>query len=1349
MATPTLIGHIEPFQLGSDDWDQYTERLEQYFLANGIPEDKRVAAFVTIVGGKTYSLMSNILAPRKPPDLPYADLVAAMKAHLKPKPLVIVERFQFHRRNQAESESVSEYVAELRKLADRCVFGEYLEQALRDRLVCGLRNEAIQRRLLTLPDLTLKKAFETAHGMEVAQKQASELQISAKIQPSTVQYVKKTPAKQPSVTSPTSRPASTSPCYRCGKSNHPPDKCFYKRQQCRACKGYGHIAKMCKRAGRTDFLQGGVDADDDTPEEEPLDESEMPLMNIQVVKPMSSPSGLMIEMVIDGKPLSMELDTGASVSIISEDVWKGKFRNRPLDPSAVRLKTYTGQRIKVLGQRTVMAEYGEDKHRLPLIVVEGSGPSLFGRNWLDQIRLDWGSIKSIRSQLDELLSKHQVVFKRELGTLKGMQAGLELKPGAQPRFYKARSVPYALKEAIEQDLCRLEQLGIIEKVNCSEWATPVVPVPKSDGSVRLCGDYKITINPELRVDQYPMPTAEDLFATLAGGKIFSKLDLSQAYQQVLLEPDSRKYVTVSTHKGLYRYTRLPFGVASAPAMFQQIMERVLQGIPNVVVYLDDILVTGKDEPEHLLLLGQVLSRLEEHGLRLKREKCYFMDHAVDYLGYHVDGEGLHPMASKVSAIVEAPEPQDVKELRAFLGLVNYYGKFIRQLATLTQPLNQLLCKGTPWKWNKACQVAFKQLKTRLASSEVLVHYDVKLPIRLDCDASAYGVGAVLSHVFPDGSERPIAYASRTLSQAERNYAQIEKEGLALIYGVKKFHKFIYGRRFTLVTDHQPLLAILGSKKSLPTLAAARLQRWAIFLLGYQYDLEFRSTQQHCNADGFSRLPLTGMETESLGKEAVTLNLHQIESLPLTTRQIREATSKEVILSRVLDYTMNGWPNEPAENVKAYHRCRLELSVEAGCLLRGMRVVVPKVLRSQVLNELHASHLGMVRMKGLARSRVWWPDIGRDIEQVVHNCDSCQQLQRQPPPTRLHPWPWPTGPWERIHVDFAGPFLGSMFFVIVDAYSKWLEVIEMSSTTAGKTVSVLRHLFARYGLPQVLVSDNGPQFTAAEFSDFMLANGIRHLRGAPYHPASNGEAERFVQTFKQSMLRGKNDKGTVAQKLAQFLLINHTTPHATTGVPPAELFMKRQLRTRLDVFRPSVKEHVERKQQEQRRCHDQRARDRTFEMGQLVLVRNLRDGPKWVYGRIHERVGSISYKVEVGDQLWMRHADQLLAYHGSPDSCTLGSAVEEEPVESGSLADNVPENLAISVPEPVAPSLPNIPSESEGDLVRVPMEQVSLPEHAGEASPPSTSLAATPPQIVGKQYPRRIRHPPERFEPSFQ
>ena len=224
--------------------------------------------------------------------------------------------------------------------------------------------------------------------------------------------------------------------------------------------------------------------------------------------------------------------------------------------------------------------YGEQVCRLPLVVVGGCGPSLFGLNWLRQITLDWGSIKAVRTELDQLLQKHEVVFRKELGTLKGIEAHLEVDAQAVPRFFKPRSVPYAIKGAIEQDLERLEQMGVIGKVQYSDWAAPLVPVEKADRTLWICGDYKVTVNPVLLVDQYPMPTPEDLFATLAGGKHFTKLDLSQAYQQVLLDQGSRRYVTINTHKGLYRYNRLSFGVASAPALFQQIMERILQGIPG-------------------------------------------------------------------------------------------------------------------------------------------------------------------------------------------------------------------------------------------------------------------------------------------------------------------------------------------------------------------------------------------------------------------------------------------------------------------------------------------------------------------------------------------------------------------------------------------------------------------------------------------------------------------------------------------------------------------------------------------------------------------------------------------------
>ena len=726
MAT-TIIGQVEAFQSGVDDWEQYTERLEQYFVANDIVDaGKKLAVFLTVVGTKTYALLSDLLAPDKPATKSYKELVGVLKAHWKPKPVIIAERFHFHQRTQHEGEDVASFMAALRRLADKCAFGTHLEEALRDRLVCGLRSTDTQRKLLTKDGLTLKSAYETAYGLQAADRRASELQaLKAAASPSGgagaagVNVVAPVPAGDKKTPGTTESPA----CYRCGKTTHLPDNCYFRKQKCRACGKLGHIARMCRSKKQPQGRKGSqrVAFVGDPGEDSVLSDSEdIPLLNIQAVKPMLSKPGIMLDITVDARPLQMELDTGASVSIISERTWSTALGSPSLTKSDIRLKTYTGQNLKVVGQKIATVRYGSQERQLPLIVVAGNGPSLFGRNWLGELQLDWGHIKKVVAPLEQLLQEYEEVFRPELGTLRGIQAKLEVKPDARPRFHKPRSVPYAIKGAIERDLERLEKIGVLEKVKYSDWAAPIVPVPKSDGGIRICGDYKVTINPQLEVHQYPVPTAEDLFATLSGGQTFSKLDLSQAYQQVVLEPTSRKYVTISTHKGLYQYNRLPFGVASAPAVFQEIMEKVLQGIPGVVVYLDDILVTGRTEEEHLDHLREVLDRLKQHGLRVKRSKCRFLAPSVDYLGYRIDREGLHALPDKIAAMVEAPAPTNVTELRAFLGLVNYYGKFISQLSSVTYPLNRLLCKRAPWAWDKACQKAFVQLKSQLASTSVLV-----------------------------------------------------------------------------------------------------------------------------------------------------------------------------------------------------------------------------------------------------------------------------------------------------------------------------------------------------------------------------------------------------------------------------------------------------------------------------------------------------------------------------------------------------------------------------------------------------------------------------------------------------
>ena len=341
------------------------------------------------------------------------------------------------------------------------------------------------------------------------------------------------------------------------------------------------------------------------------------------------------------------------------------------------------------------------------------------------------------------------MFSDELGTFTGPKVKLITDPQVTPKFYKPRSLPYAMRDKVEQQLKSLQAAGIIEPIQSCDWAAPIVSVLKRDKKTTcLCGDYRLTVNQAVKVDQYPIPKIKDLLAKIAGGKYFTSLDMSQAYQQLPLHEDSKKLVTINTHKGLFVYTCLPFGVSSARGIFQRTIKNLLQDIPDVLIYLHDILVVGKTPEEHCHTLAEVLSRLSKAGLRLKRDKYTFMATSVLCLGYLIDAEGIHPTQAKVKAIREARAPKNVSELKAYLSMLTYCSKFLPNLATVLAPLYSLLQKDTHWTWKTTHAEALQQSKDTLTSSSVLTHYNPDFKLTLACDASPYWLGAVLSHPYP-------------------------------------------------------------------------------------------------------------------------------------------------------------------------------------------------------------------------------------------------------------------------------------------------------------------------------------------------------------------------------------------------------------------------------------------------------------------------------------------------------------------------------------------------------------------------------------------------------------------------
>ena len=460
----------------------------------------------------------------------------------------------------------------------------------------------------------------------------------------------------------------------------------------------------------------------------------------------------------------------------------------------------------------------------------------------------------------------------------------------------------------------------------SQWAAPIVAVRKANGSIRLCADFSTGLNDSLMLHRHPLPTMDDVFTKLNGGTVFSQIDFAEAYHQVEVTEKGKELLTINTHKGLFRYNRLPFGVKSAPGIFQQIIDTMITGLDGVAAYLDDVIVTGRTNEEHNTNLEALFDRILNYGFRIRIEKCHLLMTEITYLGNVISAAGRRPDPKKIDAIIHMPPPKDVGQVRTFLGLISYYSSFVPRMRNLRAPLDALLKKDTVFQWSESCQWAFDETKKILLSDLLLTHYNPNQPIVVAADASEYGIGAVISHRYSDGTEKAIAHASRALTPAEKKYGQIEKEGLALVFAVRKFHRYIYGRHFTLLTDHQPLLAIFGNKKGIPSYTANRLQRWALTLLAYDFKIEYCRTTSFGQADTLSRLigPHKTSEEDTLiatiNQDINSLYINAVKQLPVSNKEICDATKTDNELNPLLQYVKTGKWNEN----KALKTSKLEL-----------------------------------------------------------------------------------------------------------------------------------------------------------------------------------------------------------------------------------------------------------------------------------------------------------------------------------------------------------------------------------------------------------------------------------------
>ena len=481
-------------------------------------------------------------------------------------------------------------------------------------------------------------------------------------------------------------------------------------------------------------------------------------------------------------------------------------------------------------------------------------------------------------------------------------------------------VPFALRDDLVKGYEEGIAKGVWKLLQCNKYGTPVVPIRKahSSGSLKpklqICGDYSVGINDQLEDHRHPLPLPEGLMQKLGGGFEYTKTDLADAYNQIQLAPESQRRLALSTHRGVLLQQRLPLGIKSVPGYFQEIMENLTSDLPGVAVFQDDMLVSGQDANDHLSNLKRSLTRLNDKGLNFCRDRCQFAQPSVEYLGHTLLAEGISK-GSKIEAVLKMPPPTDVSSLKSFLGSVQVYWRFILNLASMAEPLYRLTKKATPWKWEDEEKAAFEHLKNVLSSDQVLVHFDPNKTLVLACDASNVGIGAVLVHHYPDGSERPIVTISKTLTAAERNYSQIHKEALCIIFGLKKFYQYLYGRPFILVIDHKPLTALFSPKKGTPLLAANKQARWALWLNQFDYTFKYRKTADHGSADALSRLPsgddinFNREESDEDMDMVCAIKVLSLQIQPVDANILHQESQKDPVISTVMRYFQERSPSK--------------------------------------------------------------------------------------------------------------------------------------------------------------------------------------------------------------------------------------------------------------------------------------------------------------------------------------------------------------------------------------------------------------------------------------------------------
>lgn len=966
-------------------------------------------------------------------------------------------------------------------------------------------------------------------------------------------------------------------------------------------------------------------------------------------------------------------------------------RRQPILKPSVELCSLTGHSLDVLGETELSEERGG---ALKVIVVEGlphaailGMDALEGNSIINMYTnvLDWRhndyKMKPFRSSheiaslgseppiikgalIESVVKEYEHIFSAKNEPI-GCHPGTSMRilTSGGPIKQRAYRAPLAKRHLIEKEIQDMLEAGII-RPSSSPWASPCLLVPKKDGSIRFCVDYS-KLNSITKKDSYPIPLIKDIFDQLQGATVFCTLDLRSGYWQIpVAEEDIEKTAFIS-HCGLFEFNRMPFGLTNAPSVFQRTMEKVLSGLIGVccLIYIDDIVIFGKDEKEVAENTRKVFEKLDQSGFKLKPSKCAFGLEEIKLLGYIIDKNGVRADPDKVKAIAELGQPTEVPEVRSFLGMTGYYRPCMADYAHISEPLVALTRKHVQFTWGPTQRQAFNALKNLLTSKQVMAHPQLDKPYKLFTDACDYAIGAILCQDDEQGIERPVVYLSKQLSATQRRWATIEKEAYGVVYALRQLRPYLWGATFRVFTDHKPLTSLFTKE-----MTNTKIQRWQVLLAEYGAKVEYRKGKHNIRADMLSRIKkreeIATFDTADWVREEDEIDEDPGLSLPIIHDNLNlEEVGQE-------QQTIDEWTetNDPDSSYDVIKGVLYSSKKPHQFAAEYPRLVLPPSARKSVIMRAHTEvgHMGALKTLRKVQEAYVWSGMKPDIESELKKCATCIAHNRKQIHLPMGEMPIASAPAQIIGADLIGPFVRSpegnaYVLTVIDHCTGWGEAYPIPRKTNEAVWSKFRkEYFPRHGYPEVLITDQGQEFNALEFRQYLAGVGVKHHRTTPYNPQSNGKSERYNKTFKEIVNKLTNNRRDEWEdQIGAALTAYNNATSTVTGHTPFFLMYGRQARAplskmlhpaepltgRLELLSDALKSArvlTEDSRKYNRERLAQKANSGQLSVGDSVVIKaqeplttTSRWDPHWVITQVRGKAINVRHQ-QTGATKWLNH-----------------------------------------------------------------------------------------------------------------